>query len=196
MASFLPKHPYPTMRYESSKKINGNTSGGSGGTSGTSGGGPQASPPQMTMKNSHVRSGTQSASAAASDMNGIGISDVLASASTSGTSGSGGFSGMYNDTSEGLDNYLGSVASGGPMSNGMYGQHELVAAISQITADPAQQQNKAFNKAKKLWSEAGGPSKSENESKGPRGFRPPTAGTRPTPPTSVSQSGRSLVLFG
>ena len=54
------------------------------------------------------------------------------------------FSGIYNDSADqgvGLDNYhLGtvvpppSVPRGQPeMSNGMYGQHELVAAISQIT---------------------------------------------------------------
>ena len=61
-----------------------------------------------------------------------------------------------------------SVQRGQPeMSNGMYGQHELVAAISQITVDQSggthvsgsavqQQQNKAFNKAKKLWSAEAG----------------------------------------
>jgi hypothetical protein len=54
------------------------------------------------------------------------------------------FSGIYNDSADqgvGLDNYhLGTVVPppavqrGQPeMSNGMYGQHELVAAISQIT---------------------------------------------------------------
>ena len=126
-----------------------------------------------------------------------GISEVLTmpgggqAPNSAVTSGNNSFSGIYNDSAASVeaavaanlvvDNYL----VGQPqMSNGMYGQHELVAAISQITAsDPAapggpnpnvvaQQQNKAFNKAKKnLWtaSEAGGVPASGANDKGGKG---------------------------
>jgi len=137
------------------------------------------------------------------------------------------FSGIYNDSADqgvGLDNYhLGTVVPppavprGQPeMSNGMYGQHELVAAISQITVDQSgahvggggtaqhQQQNKAFNKAKKSWSAeaasgadprsgqtGGGMARSENDvvaSKGPRGYTSSGGGR---PPSAVRSGGGS-----
>ena len=137
------------------------------------------------------------------------------------------FSGIYNDSAEGLvDNYLVSApVRGAEMSNGMYGQHELVAAISQITVDqsgggPGQQQqqqhqNKAFSKAKKLWSaetasnaasadqrspgQTSGPggvmAKSENDvvtgTKVPRGFNNggPGGGGGGRPPSAVRSGG-------
>ena len=146
------------------------------------------------------------------DMNGIAVIDALTNpgsgsgvanaANQSGGNGPQNFSGIYGNDA---DNYLPPtvVAPGGghggrpDMSNGLYGQHELVAAISQITAEPPtavgqqpQQQNKAFNKAKKLWSAseaAGGQGQAEGQKgqndteavpKGPpRGFggqRPPS----------------------
>ena len=206
MASFLPPSKQqqgfttnPPRGYES-KKINGALP-----PPGVGSGGPtqqQTSPSQQQLAMKVRPTSGQPPPPQAPDMNGIaGISDVLNTGNgNGGQSGGQNFSGIYNDS----DNYLPTVVAPGggrEMSNGLYGQHELVAAISQITAEPpnvgptaAQQQNKAFNKAKKLWSETGGGS-SENAggsgnagvnkpndtetTKGPRGFgggRPPSGG--------------------
>ncbi len=186
MTSFLPKQTYVSSgsantsgtsvaRYDptgsNAKKING-TQG----------------PPQLSLKSSTqlratVAGGTQPSqppptNSVAAAANGIGISDglVVPGNGNGGPPGSGGnsFSGIYNDAhSDGLD-YLGQMGSqqAQHMANGMFGQHELVAAISQITAADQsavaaaahaahaahaaqqQQQNKqpAYNKAKKYWS--------------------------------------------
>lgn len=120
-------------------------------------------------------------------INGIAISEVLNAVSPStgsvpgapGNPGAGfGSSGIYGSNEmDGLDTYM------SPMTNGMYGQHELVAAISQITADQGSagapgsavvqaqhQQNKAFKQAKKLWT-TDGTSASAPSGKSEKGFQ-------------------------
>ena len=149
------------------------------------------------------------------EINGIGISNVLNSAAAAGTPAD--FGGMYSNTGPGaeagLDKYLGSsggaatnqggrVPSGpNDMTNGMYGQHELVAAISQITADQtatnaAAQQAKAFNKAKRVWPENApgqSPGKQDPEAaaNAPRGY-----GGRPQNASGGSRQSNSRYSGG
>ena len=194
MASFLPPASkqnqvgYQQQRYDSTKKING-TMGPPPGVGPTPPQPQTASPPQNMIK---VR--PTSGQPQPQDVN--GVIDALTSGNQP-QNGPQNFSGIYNDADFG-----GHGGRQADMSNGLYGQHELVAAISQITAEPPtavgqqpQQQNKAFNKAKKLWpaSEAAG-GQTENQgqkgqndtepvSKGPpRGFggqqRPASGQTR------------------
>ena len=157
-------------------------------------------------------------------MNGIGISNVVPAGGTGGGNPVD-FGGMYSNAGSteapGLEKYLDS--SRGPnggrvptaptdMTNGMYGQHELVAAISQITADQtasnsAAQQAKAYNKTRK-WPESGGqasgagnggqpPGKPDTgepaPTNAPRGFgsRPPTATGGSRPPNTRYSGGNA-----
>ena len=177
MASFMPPASkqtnqvgYQQQRYDSTKKING-TMGPPPGVGPTPSQPQTSSPPQQQMA---MKVRPTSGQPQTQDMNGIAVIDALTNpgsgsgvanaANQSGGNGPQNFSGIYGNDA---DNYLPPtvVAPGGghggrpDMSNGLYGQHELVAAISQITAEPPtavgqqpQQQNKAFNKAKKLWS--------------------------------------------
>ena len=222
------------QRYDSTKKINGNALPPPPGVNAPSQ--PQTSSPQQQQIAMKVRP-TSGQPQQAQDMNGIALTDALNSGNaTSGNTGAAGssgqnYSGMYNDS----DNYLppNVVAPGGPggggggggsggggghrdMSNGLYGQHELVAAISQITAEPPtavgqqpQQQNKAYNKGKKLWSaetaggstetggNAGNAKMNDSEpAKGPpRGFggggRPPSGGQGGVPRSGRYSGGQN-----
>lgn len=224
MASFMPPASkqtnqvgYQQQRYDSTKKING-TMGPPPGVGPTPSQPQTSSPPQQQMA---MKVRPTSGQPQTQDMNGIAVIDALTNpgsgsgvanaANQSGGNGPQNFSGIYGNDA---DNYLPPtvVAPGGghggrpDMSNGLYGQHELVAAISQITAEPPtavgqqpQQQNKAFNKAKKLWSAseaAGGQGQAEGQkgqndteavSKGPpRGF----GGQRPASGQGRSGGGR------